>query len=125
MDGQAGVQNGHGCLLSSEPGRPRSTPGGPDVSTGSVVGAPLLAQPNYLPEDPLVPHPWRRCGSASTTSRSTTSFVWVTRHRGETVTGRTFRRYVEEVTGEDLDDFFTTWLDDRAKPAATAGNGLG
>ena len=50
---------------------------------------------------------------------------WVARHRGETVTGRTFRRYVEEVTGEDLDDFFTTWLDDRAKPAATAGNGLG
>ena len=49
---------------------------------------------------------------------------WVTRHRGETVTGRDFRAYAEEVTGLDLDAFFDAWLDKPVKPAATAENGL-
>jgi aminopeptidase N len=49
---------------------------------------------------------------------------WVTRHSGETVTGRTFRAYAQRVSGEDLDGFFTAWLDDPVKPPATAGNGL-
>ena len=49
---------------------------------------------------------------------------WVDRHRGDTVTGRTFRTYTEEVTGQDLDAFFTAWLDETRRPARTAGNGL-
>jgi aminopeptidase N len=49
---------------------------------------------------------------------------WVTRNRGETVTTRDFRAYAEEVTGEDLDGFFSAWLDQPVKPAATEANGL-
>jgi aminopeptidase N len=49
---------------------------------------------------------------------------WVTHYRGETVTGRTFRRFAERRTGEDLSGFFHAWLDEPVKPAATAVNGL-
>jgi aminopeptidase N len=49
---------------------------------------------------------------------------WATRHRGETVTTRDFRAFAEEVTGEDLDGFFSAWLDEPVKPAATDANGL-
>jgi aminopeptidase N len=49
---------------------------------------------------------------------------WVTHYRGETVTGRTFRRFAERRTGEDLSGFFHSWLDEPVKPAATAVNGL-
>ncbi len=49
---------------------------------------------------------------------------WVDRYRGRTVTTTRFRTYAEEVVGEDLDGFFSAWLDDRSRPAATAGNGL-
>jgi len=49
---------------------------------------------------------------------------WVARYDGETVTGKDFRAYAEDVTGQDLDDFFSAWLDARVRPAPTAANGL-
>jgi aminopeptidase N len=40
------------------------------------------------------------------------------------VTGEAFRSLAEEVSGEQLDDFFQHWLDDTEKPAKTVDNGL-
>jgi aminopeptidase N len=50
---------------------------------------------------------------------------WVTRNHAGHVTGESFRALAEEVSGEELDEFFQHWLDDPAKPAKTAENGLG
>lgn len=50
--------------------------------------------------------------------------TWVDRHAGGSGTGEQFRALAEEVTGVDLDGFFTHWLDDRQRPDATSENGL-
>jgi len=54
---------------------------------------------------------------------------WVSAHGGTEGdghgTGTEFRALAEAVSGENLDDFFTEWLDDTDKPADTVGNGLG
>ena len=46
------------------------------------------------------------------------------RHRRSHVTGAQFRVLAAQATGQDLTTFFTHWLDETAKPAATAENGL-
>jgi aminopeptidase N len=51
--------------------------------------------------------------------------TWVARHTGGHGTGGQLRALAEEISGEDLDGFFSHWLDDTAKPAATTENGLG
>ena len=50
--------------------------------------------------------------------------TWASRHRDGHGTGTAFRALAEEVSGEELDRFFEHWLDETAKPAATAENGL-
>lgn len=50
--------------------------------------------------------------------------AWVDDNRGGTVTGEQFRAYAADRSGQDLTAFFEHWLDDTAKPADTAGNGL-
>jgi aminopeptidase N len=50
---------------------------------------------------------------------------WLARHRGGHGTGTAFRALAEAVSAEDLHGFFQHWLDDEAKPADTAENGLG
>ncbi len=55
--------------------------------------------------------------------------AWLVAHRDSTGTGtgtgEQFRALAAAETGEDLTAFFQHWLDDTAKPAATAANGLG
>ncbi len=41
---------------------------------------------------------------------------WATRYRGRSVTTAQFQGYAEQVSGEDLDGFFTDWLYTAAKP---------
>jgi aminopeptidase N len=50
--------------------------------------------------------------------------VWVERNAGGHGTDAEFRALAEEISGEDLESFFQHWLDDTAKPADTAENGL-
>ena len=50
---------------------------------------------------------------------------WAATHRHANATGAQFRAMAEQVSGEDLDGFFTAWLDTGARPARTAANGLG
>jgi len=50
--------------------------------------------------------------------------VWVQRHSGGHGTTAGFRALAQELTGIDLDPFFTAWLDTTERPEQTAGNGL-
>jgi aminopeptidase N len=50
---------------------------------------------------------------------------WVQELRHANASVADFRAYAETVSGEDLDTFFTAWLDTTARPARTAANGLG
>ncbi len=50
---------------------------------------------------------------------------WVVAHAGRNATGDQFRALAEDVSGQDLTDFFAHWLDDVAQPADTEANGLG
>jgi aminopeptidase N len=49
---------------------------------------------------------------------------WVAERREGHGTGTAFRELAETVSGEELDGFFTAWLDATDKPARTAENGL-
>jgi aminopeptidase N len=49
---------------------------------------------------------------------------WVAERREGHGTGGEFRALAETVSGEELDGFFTEWLDDTDRPARTAANGL-
>jgi aminopeptidase N len=51
-------------------------------------------------------------------------FRWVEERREGHGTGAEFRALAETVSGEELDSFFTEWLDDTDRPARTADNGL-
>ena len=44
--------------------------------------------------------------------------TWAAEHEGETVTTDDFITLAEEVSGQDLADFFTAWLDERPLPSA-------
>jgi aminopeptidase N len=50
--------------------------------------------------------------------------LWVDQRREGHGTGAQFRALAETVSGEELDAFFTEWLDDTDRPARTADNGL-
>ena len=50
--------------------------------------------------------------------------TWVSRYAGAHATTQDFRDLAAQVSGEDLHDFFTAWLDSTSKPAHTADNGL-
>lgn len=50
--------------------------------------------------------------------------TWVSRYSGQHGTMSDFRDLAEEVSGQDLQSFFTAWLDDTTRPAHTQGNGL-
>jgi aminopeptidase N len=50
---------------------------------------------------------------------------WVQQHRHGNGSVADFRAHAETVSGEDLDSFFTAWLDTTARPANTVANGLG
>jgi aminopeptidase N len=43
---------------------------------------------------------------------------WYAEHRGQAVTTPQFTALAEEVSGADLDQFFTEWLFTPAKPAS-------
>jgi aminopeptidase N len=49
---------------------------------------------------------------------------WVDERREGHGTGTAFRALAEEVSGEELDGFFTEWLDDTDRPDRTTDNGL-
>jgi aminopeptidase N len=51
--------------------------------------------------------------------------TWVTDREGGNGSTENFEALAEEVSGEDLADFFDVWLHTPAKPADTAANGLG
>jgi aminopeptidase N len=50
---------------------------------------------------------------------------WVADRKGATGSTAQFEALAAEVSGEDLDGFFTAWLHAATKPADTADNGLG
>jgi aminopeptidase N len=50
---------------------------------------------------------------------------WVADRKGGNGSTAEFEALAEEVSGEDLDGFFTAWLHSRTKPADTVANGLG
>ncbi|MGZ5399135.1 MAG: hypothetical protein ACXWDM_03920, partial [Nocardioides sp.] len=50
---------------------------------------------------------------------------WVSENRNGLGTRREFRRLAEDVSGEQLGQFFRVWLDLGRKPADIAPNGLG
>jgi aminopeptidase N len=50
---------------------------------------------------------------------------WVSERRDGHGTSRGFEALAEEVSGEQLDDFFRVWLEVGSKPADIAANGLG
>ena len=43
--------------------------------------------------------------------------LWLTRYKGSTATTEDFQRVYEEVSGQDLDAFFNTWLRQPARPS--------
>jgi len=43
--------------------------------------------------------------------------LWLTRYKGSTATTEDFQRVYEEVSGQDLDAFFDTWLRQPARPS--------
>jgi len=49
---------------------------------------------------------------------------WISRHHESNATGADFRALAEEISGQDLDTFFTEWLDDTDRPARSAANGV-
>jgi aminopeptidase N len=49
---------------------------------------------------------------------------WVNGRRHANGSVADFRAYAETISGEDLDAFFTAWLDTPAQPASTPANGL-
>lgn len=51
--------------------------------------------------------------------------TWVADHHAGNGSTAQFRALAASVSGEDLDAFFTAWLDTPAKPADTTDNGLG
>lgn len=51
--------------------------------------------------------------------------TWLAQRSGGNGTSEEFEALAEQVSGQDLDAFFTAWLRTPAKPAATAANGLG
>ena len=55
---------------------------------------------------------------------ATIARTWVQRKAGGHGSGRDFRALAEEVSGEDLEGFFTHWLDDTDRPEETEENGL-
>ena len=55
---------------------------------------------------------------------TTIARTWVERNAGGHGTDAEFRALAEEISGEDLDGFFTQWLDDTDRPARTEENGL-
>ncbi len=57
-------------------------------------------------------------------SFDTIARTWVERNAGGHGTGAEFRALAEEISGEDLDGFFTHWLDDTDRPARSEENGL-
>ena len=61
-----------------------------------------------------------RCGSRSATRRSSRApRLWLERYDDSAGTAEDFQAVFEEVSGEDLDAFFQTWLYDPVKPPAT------
>jgi aminopeptidase N len=50
--------------------------------------------------------------------------VWTEQHRWGTATVEDFEVLAEQVSGEDLDGFFTAWLSEPRRPDRTAANGL-
>jgi aminopeptidase N len=50
---------------------------------------------------------------------------WVTENEGGNGATAAFEALAEDVSGQDLDDFFDAWLHSTEKPANTAANGLG
>lgn len=50
--------------------------------------------------------------------------TWLAQRSGGNGTSEEFEALAEQVSGQDLDAFFTAWLRTPAKPAATAANGL-
>ena len=51
--------------------------------------------------------------------------TWVDENRDGLGTRGAFEEMAEDVSGEDLDEFFRVWLDVKRKPADIAANGLG
>ena len=51
--------------------------------------------------------------------------TWAAGRRHGNGSGADFRALAESVSGEDLDGFFSAWLDTTQRPADTAANGLG
>ena len=51
--------------------------------------------------------------------------TWVTDREGGNGSTEQFEALAEDISGEDLDDFFDAWLHTSEKPADTAANGLG
>ena len=51
--------------------------------------------------------------------------TWVTEKRDGLGTRQAFEEMAEDVSGEELDQFFRVWLDRGRKPADIAANGLG
>jgi aminopeptidase N len=51
--------------------------------------------------------------------------TWLDQKSGGNGTSEEFEALAEDISGDDLTDFFTAWLRARSKPAETAANGLG
>ncbi|MEP9364484.1 M1 family metallopeptidase [Nocardioides sp. CN2-186] len=51
--------------------------------------------------------------------------TWATDHAGGNGATEQFEALAEEISGQDLDAFFSAWLHSTAKPADTEANGLG
>jgi aminopeptidase N len=50
--------------------------------------------------------------------------TWVADHRRDNATTAEFVALAEQVSGQDLGDFFEVWLETPERPARTADNGL-